>query len=71
MLTRTLSRLMISDVKTKQDSGEYSCSPTDLSTAVVTVHVQRGKYTLNKITLTTLITLPIYSSTYIGNFFVK
>ncbi|XP_018012105.1 uncharacterized protein LOC108669310 [Hyalella azteca] len=44
MASRTLSRLMISAVKTKLDSGEYSCSPTDLPTAVVTVHVQRGQH---------------------------
>ncbi|XP_045611758.1 zwei Ig domain protein zig-8 isoform X5 [Procambarus clarkii] len=38
---RTVSKLMLSSVD-PGDTGEYSCSPTDLQPAVVTVHVQDG-----------------------------
>lgn len=38
----TVSKLMLSAVDST-DTGEYSCSPTDLQPAVVTVHVQDGQ----------------------------
>nr|XP_053649043.1 uncharacterized protein LOC128700117 [Cherax quadricarinatus] len=38
---KTVSKLMLSAVE-QADTGEYTCSPTDLQPAVVTVHVQDG-----------------------------
>ncbi|KAK8745914.1 hypothetical protein OTU49_000099, partial [Cherax quadricarinatus] len=39
---KTVSKLMLSAVELT-DTGEYTCSPTDLQPAVVTVHVQDGQ----------------------------
>ncbi|XP_069956931.1 zwei Ig domain protein zig-8-like [Cherax quadricarinatus] len=39
---KTVSKLMLSAVE-QADTGEYTCSPTDLQPAVVTVHVQDGQ----------------------------
>ncbi|XP_042876091.1 uncharacterized protein LOC122255824 isoform X2 [Penaeus japonicus] len=39
---KTVSKLMLSTV-TLDDTGEYSCAPSDLQPAVVNVHVQTGQ----------------------------
>ncbi|XP_042228214.1 uncharacterized protein LOC121870455, partial [Homarus americanus] len=39
---KTVSKLMLSAVN-EGDTGEYSCSPTDLQPSVITVHVQDGE----------------------------
>ncbi|XP_045109454.1 zwei Ig domain protein zig-8-like isoform X2 [Portunus trituberculatus] len=41
-LTKTVSKLMLSAVD-QSDTGEYSCSPTALEPAEITVHVQDGQ----------------------------
>lgn len=40
---KTRSQVMISNVR-DTDSGEYSCSPSDLPPSVITVHVQHGRW---------------------------
>ncbi|XP_042876090.1 uncharacterized protein LOC122255824 isoform X1 [Penaeus japonicus] len=45
---KTVSKLMLSTV-TLDDTGEYSCAPSDLQPAVVNVHVQTGEETVGQI----------------------
>ncbi|XP_063593978.1 zwei Ig domain protein zig-8-like isoform X1 [Penaeus indicus] len=45
---KTVSKLMLSTV-TLDDTGEYSCAPSDLQPAVVNVHVQIGEETVGQI----------------------
>ncbi|XP_047487034.1 uncharacterized protein LOC125037833 [Penaeus chinensis] len=45
---KTVSKLMLSTV-TLEDTGEYSCAPSDLQPAVVNVHVQIGEETVGQI----------------------
>ncbi|XP_042206929.1 netrin receptor DCC-like isoform X2 [Homarus americanus] len=40
---KTRSQVMLSNVR-DSDSGEYSCSPSDLPPTVITVHVQHGQH---------------------------
>ncbi|XP_027221245.1 uncharacterized protein [Penaeus vannamei] len=40
---KTRSQVMINNVR-DTDSGEYSCSPSDLPPFVITVHVQHGQH---------------------------
>ncbi|XP_071529088.1 zwei Ig domain protein zig-8-like isoform X2 [Panulirus ornatus] len=40
---KTRSQVMLSNVR-DSDSGEYSCSPSDLTPTVITVHVQHGQH---------------------------
>ncbi|XP_066948896.1 zwei Ig domain protein zig-8-like isoform X2 [Macrobrachium rosenbergii] len=40
--SKTVSKVMVSNVR-ESDTGEYSCSPSDLNPTVIYVHVQHGQ----------------------------